>query len=43
MLDAFWIVLGGMAIIFSVLGILYLIMTLLSRYTPAREKGRERQ
>jgi Na+-transporting methylmalonyl-CoA/oxaloacetate decarboxylase gamma subunit len=38
MLNALWIVLLGMAIIFAVLGILLLVMVLLSKLVRPREK-----
>jgi len=38
MLNALWIVLLGMAIIFAVLGILLLVMILLGRLVRPREK-----
>ena len=38
MLNALWIVLLGMAIIFAVLGILLLVMILLSKLLKPREK-----
>jgi Na+-transporting methylmalonyl-CoA/oxaloacetate decarboxylase gamma subunit len=38
MLNALWIVLLGMAIIFAVLGILLLVMVLLSKLVKPREK-----
>ena len=38
MLNALWIVLLGMAIIFAVLGILLLVMVLLGRLVRPREK-----
>jgi len=38
MLNALWIVLLGMAIIFAVLGILLLVMILLSKLFKPREK-----
>ena len=38
MLNALWIVLLGMAIIFAVLGILLLVMVLLSKLLKPREK-----
>lgn len=38
MLNALWIVLLGMAIIFAVLGILLLVMVLLSKLFKPREK-----
>jgi uncharacterized iron-regulated membrane protein len=38
MLNALWIVLLGMAIIFAVLGILLLVMVLLSKLLRPREK-----
>jgi len=38
MLNALWIVLLGMAIIFAVLGILLLVMILLSKLVKPREK-----
>ena len=38
MLDALWIVLLGMAIIFAVLGILLLVMILLGKLVRPREK-----
>ena len=39
MLNAFWIVVTGMLIIFAVLGILYLVMIALIKFLPAREAG----
>jgi Na+-transporting methylmalonyl-CoA/oxaloacetate decarboxylase gamma subunit len=42
MLDALWIVLLGMAIIFAVLGILLLVMVLLSRLVRPREKEEQK-
>ena len=41
MLNALWIVLLGMAIIFAVLGILLLVMVLLGRLARPREKQEE--
>lgn len=38
MLNALWIVLLGMAIIFAVLGILLLVMVLLGKLVKSREK-----
>jgi Na+-transporting methylmalonyl-CoA/oxaloacetate decarboxylase gamma subunit len=38
MLNALWIVLLGMAIIFAVLGILLLVMILLSKLFKSKEK-----
>ena len=38
MLNALWIVLLGMAIIFAVLGILLLVMVLLSKLVKPRDK-----
>jgi Na+-transporting methylmalonyl-CoA/oxaloacetate decarboxylase gamma subunit len=38
MLDALWIVLLGIAIIFAVLGILLLVMVLLGRLVRPKEK-----
>jgi Na+-transporting methylmalonyl-CoA/oxaloacetate decarboxylase gamma subunit len=38
MLNALWIVLLGMAIIFAVLGILLLVMVLLTKLVRPREK-----
>ena len=38
MLNALWIVLLGMAIIFAVLGILYLVMVFINRLVRAGEK-----
>jgi Na+-transporting methylmalonyl-CoA/oxaloacetate decarboxylase gamma subunit len=38
MLDALWIVLLGMAIIFAVLGILLLVMILLGKLVRPRDK-----
>jgi Na+-transporting methylmalonyl-CoA/oxaloacetate decarboxylase gamma subunit len=38
MLNALWIVLLGMAIIFAVMGILLVIITFLDRLTRTREK-----
>jgi uncharacterized membrane protein len=38
MLNALWIVLSGMAIIFAVLGILFLVMVLLNKLVRPREK-----
>lgn len=38
MLNALWIVLLGMAIIFAVLGILLLVMVLLGRLVRSKEK-----
>jgi Na+-transporting methylmalonyl-CoA/oxaloacetate decarboxylase gamma subunit len=38
MLNALWIVLLGMAVIFAVLGILLLVMVLLSKLVKPREK-----
>ncbi len=43
MLDAFWIVLLGMIIIFAVLGILLLVMIALGRLAPIKGKEREQQ
>ena len=42
MLNALWIVLLGMAIIFAVLGILLLVMILLSKLLKPREKQEEK-
>ncbi|MGQ9545878.1 MAG: OadG family protein [Dehalococcoidia bacterium] len=42
MLNALWIVLLGMAIIFAVLGILLLVMVLLGRLLRPREKGEKK-
>jgi len=42
MLNALWIVLLGMAIIFAVLGILLLVMILLSKLLKPREKQEKR-
>jgi Na+-transporting methylmalonyl-CoA/oxaloacetate decarboxylase gamma subunit len=42
MLNALWIVLLGMAIIFAVLGILLLVMVLLSRLVRPREKEEQK-
>jgi len=43
MLNAVWIVLSGMAIIFAILGILFLVMTFLDKLVRLREKkGEER-
>jgi Na+-transporting methylmalonyl-CoA/oxaloacetate decarboxylase gamma subunit len=41
MLNALWIVLLGMAIIFAVLGILLLVMVLLGKLVRPREKEQE--
>jgi len=41
MLNALWIVLLGMAVIFAVLGILLLVMVLLGRLVRPREKQEE--
>jgi len=41
MLNALWIVLLGMAIIFAVLGILLLVMILLNRLFKSKEKEGE--
>ncbi len=41
MLNALWIVLLGMAIIFAVLGILLLVMTLMGRLMRPKEKKEE--
>jgi len=38
MLNAFWIILLGMAIIFAVLGILLLVMILLGKLVRPRDK-----
>ena len=38
MLNALWIVLSGMAIIFAVLGILLLVMVLLGKLVRPKEK-----
>jgi len=38
MLNAVWIVLSGMAIIFAVLGILFLFMTFVDKLVRPREK-----
>jgi Na+-transporting methylmalonyl-CoA/oxaloacetate decarboxylase gamma subunit len=42
MLDALWIVLLGMAIIFAVLGILLLVMVLLSRLVRPKRKEEQK-
>jgi Na+-transporting methylmalonyl-CoA/oxaloacetate decarboxylase gamma subunit len=42
MLNALWIVLLGMAIIFAVLGILLLVMVLLSKLVRPREKEEQK-
>jgi len=43
MLDAVWIVLLGMAIIFAVLGVLFLFMTFVDKLVrPKAKKGEER-
>jgi len=42
MLNALWIVLLGMAIIFAVLGILLLVMVLLSRLVRRKEKEEQK-
>ncbi len=42
MLNALWIVLLGMAIIFAVLGILLLVMILLGKLFKTREKQEEK-
>jgi len=41
MLNAVWIVLLGMAIIFAVLGILFLVMNFVDRLVRPREKKGE--
>jgi Na+-transporting methylmalonyl-CoA/oxaloacetate decarboxylase gamma subunit len=41
MLNALWIVLSGMAIIFAVLGILCLVMVLLGRLARPKEKDKQ--
>jgi Na+-transporting methylmalonyl-CoA/oxaloacetate decarboxylase gamma subunit len=43
MLNALWIVLLGMAIIFAVLGILLLVIVLLGRLVRPREKQKEEE
>ncbi|NWF77399.1 MAG: OadG family protein [Chloroflexi bacterium] len=43
MLNALWIVLLGMAIIFAVLGILLLVMVLLSKLIRPRKKEEKRR
>jgi Na+-transporting methylmalonyl-CoA/oxaloacetate decarboxylase gamma subunit len=42
MLDALWIILLGMAIIFAVLGILLLVMVLLSRLVRPKRKEEQK-
>ncbi|PIU23565.1 MAG: hypothetical protein CO103_03520 [Chloroflexi bacterium CG_4_9_14_3_um_filter_45_9] len=42
MLNALWVVLLGMAIIFAVLGVLLLVMTFLDRLVRPKEKKEER-
>ena len=42
MLNALWIVLLGMAIIFAVLGILLLVMVLLSKLVRPKEKEEQK-
>jgi len=42
MLNALWIVLLGMAIIFAVLGVLFLVMVLLSKLVRPRGKEEKR-
>ena len=43
MLNALWIVLLGMAIIFAVLGILLLVMILLGKLVEPRKKEEEKK
>ncbi len=43
MIDAVWIVLLGMAIIFAVLGILFLFMAFLDKLVRPKEKKEEEQ
>ena len=43
MLNAVWIVLLGMAIIFAILGILFLVMTFIDRLVRPKEKGGKEQ
>jgi len=42
MLNALWIVLLGMAIVFAVLGILLLVMVLLSKLVRPKEKEEQK-
>ena len=42
MLNALWIVLLGMAVIFAVLGILLLVMVLLSKLVRPKEKEEQK-
>jgi len=41
MLNAVWIVLSGMAIIFAILGILFLVMTYMDKLVRSKEKEGE--